>query len=42
VIRWNEGVIFIFLYLLRLTLCPKIRSILEKVSWAAQKKMIPS
>jgi hypothetical protein len=27
------------LYLLRLALCPKIWSILEKVSWAAEKNV---
>jgi hypothetical protein len=32
-----HGIIFIFLYLLRLALCPKIRSVLEKVPWAAEK-----
>jgi hypothetical protein len=34
-----QGVIFIFLFLLRLALCPKIWSILEKVLWDAEKKM---
>jgi hypothetical protein len=29
----------IFLYLLRIALCPKILSILEKVSWAAEKNV---
>jgi hypothetical protein len=31
--------ISIFLYLLRLALCPKIWSILEKVLWAAEKNV---
>jgi hypothetical protein len=34
-----QGVISIFLYLLRLALCPKILSILEKVPWAAEKNV---
>jgi hypothetical protein len=32
-----QEVISIFLYLLRLALCPKISSILGKVPWAAEK-----
>jgi hypothetical protein len=39
---WSEkihGMISIFLYLLRLTFCPKIWSILEKVPWASQKNV---
>jgi hypothetical protein len=31
--------LFVFLYLLRLALCPKIRTILEKVPWAAEKNV---
>jgi hypothetical protein len=31
-----HGIISIFLYMLRLALCPKIGSILEKVPWAAE------
>jgi hypothetical protein len=34
-----HGIISIFLYLLRLALCPKIQSILEKVPWAADKNV---
>jgi hypothetical protein len=34
-----QGVISIFLYLLRLSFCLKIRSILEKVPWAAEKNV---
>jgi hypothetical protein len=34
-----QGVISIFLYLLRLALCPKLWSILEKVPWAAGKNV---
>jgi hypothetical protein len=34
-----HGIISIFLYLLRLALCPKICSILEKVPWAAEKNV---
>jgi hypothetical protein len=34
-----HGIISIFLYLLRLALCPKILSILEKVPWAAEKNV---
>jgi hypothetical protein len=37
---WSDrmhDIIFIFLYLLRLALCPKIWSILEKVPWDAEK-----
>jgi hypothetical protein len=34
-----QGVISIFLYLLKFALCPQIRSILEKVPWAAEKKV---
>jgi hypothetical protein len=36
---WSDtmyGIISIFLYLVRLALCPKIWSILEKVPWAAE------
>jgi hypothetical protein len=33
------GIISIFLYLLRLSLCPKIGSILEKVPWTAEKNV---
>jgi hypothetical protein len=33
------GIISIFLYLLRLALCPKILSVLEKVPWAAEKNV---
>jgi hypothetical protein len=33
-----QGVISIFLYLLKLALCPKI-SILEKVPWAAEQNV---
>jgi hypothetical protein len=39
---WSDrmhGIISIFLYLLRLALCPKIWSILEKVPWAAEKNV---
>jgi hypothetical protein len=32
-----QGLISVFLYLLRLALCPKIWSILEKVPWTAEK-----
>jgi hypothetical protein len=34
-----QQVISIFLYLLRLALCPKILSVLEKVPWAAKKNV---
>jgi hypothetical protein len=34
-----QGVISVFLYILRLTLCPKIWPILKKVSWAAEKNV---
>jgi hypothetical protein len=34
-----HGIISVFLYLLRLALCPKIGSILEKVPWAAEKNV---
>jgi hypothetical protein len=34
-----QGIIFIFLYLLRLALYPNIESILEKVPWAAEKNV---
>jgi hypothetical protein len=34
-----HGIIFIFLYLLRLALCPWIWSILEKVPWPAEKNV---
>jgi hypothetical protein len=34
-----HGIISIFLYLLRLALCPRICSILEKVLWAAEKNV---
>jgi hypothetical protein len=34
-----NGIISVFLYLLRLALCPKIKSILEKVLWAAEKNV---
>jgi hypothetical protein len=34
-----EGVTSIFLYLLRLALCPKILPVLEKVPWAAEKNV---
>jgi hypothetical protein len=33
-----QGGIYIFLYLLRLALCPKV-SILKKVPWAAEKNV---
>jgi hypothetical protein len=39
---WSDRmyrIISIFLNLLRLALCPKIRSILEKVPWAAEKNV---
>jgi hypothetical protein len=39
---WSDrmhGIISIFLYLLRLALCPEIWSILEKVPWAAEKNV---
>jgi hypothetical protein len=39
---WSDrmhGIISIFLYLLRLALCPKIWSILEKIPWAAKKNV---
>jgi hypothetical protein len=32
-----HGIISVFLYLLRLALCPKIQLILEEVPWAAEK-----
>jgi hypothetical protein len=32
-------IISVFSYLLRLALCPKICSILEKVPWAAEKNV---
>jgi hypothetical protein len=32
-------VISVYLYLLRLAVCLKIRSILEKVPWAAEKNV---
>jgi hypothetical protein len=34
-----HGIISMFLYFLRLALCPKIRSILEKFPWAAEKNV---
>jgi hypothetical protein len=34
-----KEVISIFLYLLRLALCPKIQFILEKVPWAVEKNV---
>jgi hypothetical protein len=34
-----QGVISISLYFLRLALCPKKLSILEKVPWAAEKNV---
>jgi hypothetical protein len=34
-----QGIISIFLYLLRCALGPKILSILEKVPWAAEKNV---
>jgi hypothetical protein len=34
-----HGIISIFLHLLRLALCPKILSLLEKVPWAAEKNV---
>jgi hypothetical protein len=34
-----HGIISIFLYLLRLPLCPRIRPILERVPWAAEKNI---
>jgi hypothetical protein len=34
-----HGIISIFLYLLKLALCPKIWSILEKVPGAAEKNV---
>jgi hypothetical protein len=34
-----HGIISLFLYLLRLALCLKIGSILEKVPWAAEKNV---
>jgi hypothetical protein len=34
-----HGIISIFLYLLRLALCPKIWSILENIPWAAEKNV---
>jgi hypothetical protein len=34
-----HGIISVFLYLLRLALCPMIWSILEKVPWAAEKNI---
>jgi hypothetical protein len=42
ILLWSysmQGVISIFLYLLRLALCLKIWSILEKVPWAAKKNV---
>jgi hypothetical protein len=32
-----HGIISVFFYLLRLDLCPRICSVLEKVLWAAEK-----
>jgi hypothetical protein len=37
-----NGIISIFLYLLRLAWYPKIRSILEKVPWTAEKNLYPA
>jgi hypothetical protein len=34
-----HGILSIFLYLLRLALCPKIKFILEKEPWAAEKNV---
>jgi hypothetical protein len=34
-----QGVISIFLHLLRLALCPKIWSILEKTPWAVERNI---
>jgi hypothetical protein len=34
-----QGLISIFLYLLRFALCLKIRSILEKVPWTVEKNV---
>jgi hypothetical protein len=34
-----HGIISFFLYLLRLALCPRVLSILEKVPWAAEKNV---
>jgi hypothetical protein len=34
-----HGIISIFLYLLRLALCPRKLSILEEVPWAAEKNV---
>jgi hypothetical protein len=34
-----HGIISIFLYLMRVALCPKIRSILGRVPWAAKKNV---
>jgi hypothetical protein len=41
-VLWSDslqGIISIFLYLLRLTLCLKIWSVLEKVPWADEKNV---
>jgi hypothetical protein len=39
---WSDrmhGIIYVFLYLLRLALCPKIWSILGKVPWTTEKNV---